>query len=129
MTSKPIVGQGAIEYLLIIGAAILIVAVIIIALTNVTTSGTDNINEENVQSTLNPLQQLVNNQLNTPQILTILSNDAPLNSPSQTTFGEIGIRGNINQNMCIDNYLMTPEEELIICENGCSEDNGYGEYL
>ena len=39
-------GQGAIEYLLIIGAAILVVAVVIIALVSVTTTAGDNTGEE-----------------------------------------------------------------------------------
>jgi hypothetical protein len=48
--------QGAIEYLLIIGAAILVVALVIIAVTSVTTSGTANTSEESVDATLNPLE-------------------------------------------------------------------------
>ncbi len=52
--------QGAIEYLLIIGASILVVAIVIIAL--VTLTGTTNINEES-GSTLDALQQLKDQQL------------------------------------------------------------------
>ncbi|MFA5763759.1 MAG: hypothetical protein WC915_03015 [archaeon] len=48
-------GQGAIEYLLIIGAAILVVAVVIIALTSVTSSATDNTGADDVNGTLVPL--------------------------------------------------------------------------
>lgn len=41
-------GQGAIEYLLIIGAAILVVAVVIIALVSVTSGATDGAGKENL---------------------------------------------------------------------------------
>jgi hypothetical protein len=47
-------GQGAIEYLLIIGAAILVVAVVIIALVSVSSSATENTGAEDVNATLVP---------------------------------------------------------------------------
>ena len=47
-------GQGAIEYLLIIGAAILVVAVVIIALVSITGSATENTGQEDVDATLLP---------------------------------------------------------------------------
>ncbi len=43
-------GQGAIEYLLIIGAAILVVAVVIIALVSVTGAATDDTTGEEAQA-------------------------------------------------------------------------------
>lgn len=49
-------GQGAIEYLLIIGAAILVVAVVIIALTSVTGTGADAIDTDSVDDSYSPLQ-------------------------------------------------------------------------
>jgi hypothetical protein len=48
-------GQGAIEYLLIIGAAILVVAVVIIALTSVTSGATNATDENAVQGAMDPL--------------------------------------------------------------------------
>jgi hypothetical protein len=49
-------GQGAIEYLLIIGAAILVVAVVVIALTSVTSAGGDAVDGNNVSSVDDALQ-------------------------------------------------------------------------
>ncbi len=51
-------GQGAIEYLLIIGAAILVVAVVVIALVTVTQAGTDSIGAENITGTYDELKCL-----------------------------------------------------------------------
>ena len=48
-------GQGAIEYLLIIGAAILVVAVVIIALTSVTSTAGDATDENAVNEAFDPL--------------------------------------------------------------------------
>ncbi len=48
-------GQGAIEYLLIIGAAILVVAVVIVALTGILQSGKENITDEPVDQAKNDL--------------------------------------------------------------------------
>jgi uncharacterized protein (UPF0333 family) len=48
-------GQGAIEYLLIIGAAILVIAVVIIALTSVTTAAGDSTDTNTVNDALDPL--------------------------------------------------------------------------
>ena len=57
-------GQGAIEYLLIIGAAILVVAVVIIALTSVTGAATENTGSEDVNGTLVPLgKELCNSSM------------------------------------------------------------------
>jgi hypothetical protein len=49
-------GQGAIEYLLIIGAAILVVAVVVIALTSVTSAGGDAVDNNNVAQSNDALQ-------------------------------------------------------------------------
>jgi hypothetical protein len=55
--------QGAIEYLLIIGAAILVVAVVIIALTSVTGSGANSIEDGQVSTNFDQLEeQLADNQ-------------------------------------------------------------------
>ncbi|MDD3083953.1 MAG: hypothetical protein PHP82_02945 [Candidatus ainarchaeum sp.] len=43
-------GQGAIEYLLIIGAAILVVSIVVIAIVGVTSTGTEGADEEAVTS-------------------------------------------------------------------------------
>jgi hypothetical protein len=53
------IAQGAIEYLLIIGAAILVVAVVVISLSGVTGAGTGQIDEQDVQATTNPLEDLL----------------------------------------------------------------------
>ena len=55
MTGKK--GQGAIEYLLIIGAAILVVAIVIIAIVFVTSSGGDFVEREAEGGYLDPLEQ------------------------------------------------------------------------
>lgn len=52
-------GQGAIEYLLIIGAAILVVAVVIIALTGVLTTGQESTDKNNVDTIKDPLSGLL----------------------------------------------------------------------
>jgi hypothetical protein len=43
--------QGAIEYLLIIGAAILVVAIVIIAVANLTTEGAQKLDDETIRET------------------------------------------------------------------------------
>ncbi len=48
--------QGAIEYLLIIGAAILVVAVVVIALSGIIGAGSDTTDTEAINSTYNALQ-------------------------------------------------------------------------
>jgi hypothetical protein len=48
--------QGAIEYLLIMGAAIMIVALVIIAITNVTRAGVGGAGEDDVRGALTPLE-------------------------------------------------------------------------
>ena len=48
-------GQGAIEYLLIIGAAILVVAVVIIALTSVTSTAGEATGGDDVNAAFDPL--------------------------------------------------------------------------
>lgn len=48
--------QGAIEYLLIIGAAILVVAVVVIALTGILGSGTAQTDANDVNESLDPLR-------------------------------------------------------------------------
>ena len=55
--------QGAIEYLLIIGAAILVVALVIIALTSVTTTGTQSVGEDDAKNVLTPLEKLNTTEL------------------------------------------------------------------
>ncbi|MFA6268797.1 MAG: class III signal peptide-containing protein [archaeon] len=53
--------QGAIEYLLIIGAAILVVAIVIIAITGVTTSGKSTVTDSNIAGKYTDLNQLAKN--------------------------------------------------------------------
>lgn len=53
MNSK---AQGSIEYLLIIGAAIIVVGVVVISLIGLTSAGEDQISQEQINNTLNPLQ-------------------------------------------------------------------------
>lgn len=60
MKKSEIKAQGAIEYLLIIGAAILIVAVMVIALVGITSTGTQTASGESAETTLDPLKELVN---------------------------------------------------------------------
>lgn len=56
-SKEKIIAQGAIEYLLIIGAAILVVAIVIFALTTLAGSGSGAIDEEQVNTTYNPLEE------------------------------------------------------------------------
>jgi hypothetical protein len=57
-------GQGAIEYLLIIGAAILVVAVVIIALTSVTSTAGEATGGDDVNAAFDPLCEAQCNGLN-----------------------------------------------------------------
>gem|GEM_PF-6386625 len=56
--------QGAIEYLLILGAAILLVTVVVAILPGILNTGTENTEEEDVFTTTNPLQQDLAEQKN-----------------------------------------------------------------
>lgn len=57
-------GQGAIEYLLIIGAAILVVAVVIIALSGVLTEGNNSVDKNEISTTGDPLKENLANSMN-----------------------------------------------------------------
>jgi len=56
MNAKYSRAQGAIEYLLIIGAAILVVAVVIIAVSGLLTEGTDSVDENEINMVRDPLK-------------------------------------------------------------------------
>lgn len=52
-------GQGSIEYLLIIGAAILVVGIVVISLVNLSGTGQEQIKQENIENVQNPLRNLI----------------------------------------------------------------------
>lgn len=56
-------GQGAIEYLLVIGAVIIVVAVVIIALSGTLTEGNKSVDKNEVTTTNNPLKQNLANSM------------------------------------------------------------------
>jgi hypothetical protein len=94
--------QGAIEYLLIIGAAILVVALVIIALTSVTTTGTQSVGEDDAKNVLTPLEKL-----NTTEL--ILNNYV---SDSPTYLSENKINFTKKTNCTIDTALISMVEVL-----------------
>ena len=61
--------QGAIEYLLIIGAAILVVAIVIIAISGIVGEGTTQANDFNVNDPLHAMLNLSANPIETPHNL------------------------------------------------------------
>jgi hypothetical protein len=56
-------GQGAIEYLLIIGAAIIVVAVVIVAITSVSNTGKEQLSDAGVSHTNDPLKEASGNYI------------------------------------------------------------------
>jgi hypothetical protein len=130
-------GQGAIEYLLIIAAAILVVAIVILAVTGALSGGQDQAGQAvgDQNDAFDALQNLKNKTI---------AGQAPAASQSQLVTGlialdnadndsgTIDISGDVSLNYCLGDFLYevtlsNPDGELVICENGCTEENGYGE--
>ncbi len=82
-------GQGAIEYLLIIGAAILVVAVVVIALTGVLDAGNDQTSDTDVETSLMALECQKD------------STYSPMTSPTQTCCTEFPTEYTATSGTCL----------------------------
>lgn len=103
-------GQGAIEYLLIIGSAILVVAIVIIALVTLSATSTENVDNSSGEIK-NPLKELVaeqQNQYYIPQNTTKYYKYTGEN----TTIGELESKGQ-NTSICVDSNC----EQTTIIDN------------
>jgi hypothetical protein len=124
--------QGAIEYLLIIGAAILVIALVIIALTSVTKSGTENAEVTGVTS---PLKELINKNAILNIETTYGQNIEDITTGITVWNGGILINGEIITNYCLsENTIKQYTEEnptgtVEVCPSRemCNQTKGYGE--
>ncbi|MFA5930847.1 MAG: class III signal peptide-containing protein [archaeon] len=119
MNSK---AQGAIEYLLIIGAAILVVSIVIVAMTSVVGTGKNQAGPSDVNSGLDELKNLIKNEKGVlgaecASNSNCASGYCGLNSTPNISSKKICINGNKNQ-YCFSN--------LGCVSNSCPFGGNYG---
>ncbi len=95
-------GQGAIEYLLIIGAAILVVAIVVVTMTGIVGTGGENVGDEQVAATYNPLLEAKANAEN-KYFIPIGTSEYYTYTGSGTTLGNLATLGE-NIIVCIEDY-------------------------